>query len=96
MIPGLEGFIWDKGNKDKNLIKHNVTNTEAEEAFFDRDKVVSVDKIHSSKEDRFILIGETKKGRLLFITFTVRENKVRVISARDINRKERRLYEKRT
>lgn len=90
-------FIWDKGNKDKNWLKHRVANRECEEAFFDRDKKFYKDKLHSIiKEDRLILLGKTKKGRFLYMVFTLRNKKIRVISARDINRKEVRLYEKTT
>lgn len=87
-------FQWDKGNNGKNKKKHNVDEKEAEESFFDKEKVIYKDKFHSDKEDRFILIGETKGKRLLYIVFTKRGEIVRVISARDINRKEVLLYEK--
>jgi len=81
-------FIWDKGNKDKNWLKHRVSNQEGEEAFFDENK-----KITKDLEKRYILLGKTKKNRLLFIVFTIRNKKIRVISARDINKKEVYLYE---
>jgi len=90
----VSGFIWDKGNKDKNWIKHRVSNKECEEVFFDQNKKISKDKLHSKKEERFILLGKTKKDRLLYTVFTMRNKKIRVISSRDINRKERFLYEK--
>ena len=89
-------FIWDKANKDKNWLKHKVTNQEIEEVFFDEDKRINRDKLHSNREERFILLGRTKKKRLLFIVFVLRKKKIRVISARDINRKEKNLYEKTT
>jgi len=89
-------FIWDKGNKDKNWIKHKVTNRECEEVFFDKNKKIYKDKLHSIKEDRFILLSKTKKKRLLYTVFIIRNKKVRIISARDINRKERRLYNEKT
>lgn len=92
-------FIWDKGNKDKNLIKHGVTNDEAEQVFFDLDKqeYPSPSSKHSIKEIRKIVVGKTKKGRLLFVVYTVKNNAVRIISARDLNkRKEADLYEKAT
>lgn len=89
-------FIWDKGNIDKNWEKHKVANRECEEVFFDKNKKIYKDELHSNKEVRFILLGKTKKGRLLYTVFTVRKKKIKVISARDINRKERRLYEKST
>lgn len=89
-------FVWNKGNKDKNWIRHKVTNQECEEAFFDEEKKTFKDKLHSKDEERFRVIGETRKRRRLFIVFTVRKNKIRVISARDINKKEVKLYEEKT
>ncbi|MBI2590870.1 MAG: BrnT family toxin [Candidatus Blackburnbacteria bacterium] len=89
-------FAWDKGNIDKNFIKHEVTNEEAEEVFFDKKKVTFPDVLHSSAEERFRVVGKTEKGRILFVVFTKRGDKIRVISARDINKKEISLYEKET
>ncbi len=90
----ITGFEWDNGNKGKNFISHQVTDEECEEIFFDPDKKILKDVLHSGKEERHILIGQTKKQRLMLAVFTVRENLIRVISARDLNRKERKLYEK--
>ena len=87
-------FGWDKWNIDKNKLKHNVNNKEAEEAFYDNKKVIYKDEFHSEKESRNILIGKTREGRLLYIAFTERNGKVRVISVRDINKKEVKFYEK--
>lgn len=89
----LIGFEWDKGNQNKNFFKHHVTDEECEEIFFDDKKRILKDIIHSSREDRYVLIGKTKKNRILFIVFTIRKDKIRVISARDLNKKERKLYE---
>lgn len=86
-------FDWDRGNIGKN-IKHKVEDKEAEEVFFDKKKVIYKDILHSQKEERFIVIGKTKKGRLLYTVFTIRGRKIRIISARDINKKEVKLYEK--
>ena len=88
-------FEWDKGNVGKNK-KHRVEDKEAEEVFFDNKKFIFKDVIHSKKEERFRIIGTTKQGRLLFIVFTIRNKKVRIISARNINKKEVFLYEKKT
>lgn len=85
-------FEWDKGNADKNFIKHKVRNEECEEVFFDPEKRILRDPLHSDREKRHILIGKTKKRRLLFLVFTARRKKVRVISARDLNTKELYLY----
>lgn len=87
------GFEWDQGNQNKNLLLHQVTDEECEEVFFDVKKRILKDTIHSNTEDRYILIGQTKMQRVLFIVFTTRNNKIRVISARDLNQRERRLYE---
>ena len=89
-------FKWDKGNRNKNLVKHGVTDGECEEVFFDSDKKILEDIHHSNKESRYILIGQTKLQRPLFIVFTIRKNNIRVISARDLNKKEKKLYEKTT
>jgi uncharacterized DUF497 family protein len=92
----VEGFEWDEWNRHKSLKKHRVAYEEAEEAFFDERRVVVKDAKHSEKEDRYILLGKTKTGRLLYIVFTVRKKKVRVISARSINKREAGIYEKAT
>jgi hypothetical protein len=89
-------FEWDKGNKDKNWLKHKVKNEECEEIFFDKKKKILKDVLHSGKEKRFIILGKTKKERLLFVVFTIRNKKVRVISARDVNKKEVILYEEKS
>ena len=80
------GFEWDKGNKNKNLTKHEVSNEECEEIFFDSNKKIQKDILHSINEERYIIIGQTRQKRLLYIVFTVRK-KIRIISARDINKK---------
>jgi len=95
-INNLQQFEWDKWNTDKIHQRHDVESSECEEAFFDENKVILRDILHSGREERYILLGKTTKKRLLFIVFTVRKDKIRVISARDINKKERGLYEKTT
>lgn len=88
-------FQWDKGNREKNWDKHRVTNRECEEAFFDNNKKIYPDPRHSEQEMRKIVIGKTKTGKLLFIVFTIRKNRIRIISARKLNkRREVDLYEK--
>lgn len=89
------GFEWDKANI-QHIAQHNVTPSEAEDLFFDTNNVLDEDIGHSIAENRFIIIGKTKKGRLLYQIFTRRGNKIRVISARDINKKEVKLYEEKT
>lgn len=93
-LTSIEGFEWDEGNVLKSWTKHKVNYQESEEVFLDRNLAVLTDAPHSEKEERFIALGKTNRGRLLYVAFTVRGIKIRVISARDINRKEKNLYEK--
>ena len=93
ILPELIIFEWDKGNFDKNLVKHNVTNREAEEVFENNLKFIFMDEKHSQREERYGLYGRTTAERLLFIVFTIKEKKVRIISARAMSQKERRVYE---
>ena len=88
-----EQFEWDAGNQGKNLKKHDVNDEECEEIFFDEHKKILKDTLHSETEDRFILIGKTVAGRVLFVAYTLRTNKIRIISARNCNKKEQKLYE---
>lgn len=94
ILKEISGFEWDKGNQYKSLAKHEVGKEECEEAFFDHNKETQKDILHSVNEERYVLIGMTKQKRLLYIVFTIRKDKIRVISARDINKKELKLYEK--
>lgn len=84
-------FDWDKGNQGKNFVKHKVTDEECEEVFFDPYKKVYNDILHSGGETRYLLVGRTKSERLLFVVFTFRRDRLRVISARGLNKKERKL-----
>ena len=86
-------FEWDEGNAEKNWIRHRVSQTECEEVFFNRPLVVSEDEVHSVGEPRFFALGQTDASRLLFVAYTIRNERVRVISARDMIRSERRAYE---
>lgn len=86
-------FDWDNFNKDKNWIKHKVDFREGEEVFFNKPLKIYPDLEHSSREKRFLGLGRTNKFRKLTIIFTLREKKIRIISARDQNKKERRKYE---
>lgn len=86
------GFDWDKGNIDKNWIKHTVSPSECEQVFFNQPLVIEDDPVHSTTEKRFYALGQTDMKRYLFIAFTVRNNLIRVISVRDMSRKERRVY----
>jgi uncharacterized DUF497 family protein len=91
----ITGFEWDKGNGQKN-IKHGVTPAEAEQIFLNEPLIVLDDLKHSELEQRFHALGQTGEGRLLQITFTIRGTMIRVISARDMHRKERTIYEQET
>ena len=86
-------FQWDKGNLDKNPIKHGITPTQAEEIFTDENLQVNPDIKHSQTESRFIGIGKTTENQILFTIFTFRNNHIRIISSRLTNKKERTLYE---
>lgn len=87
------GFQWDQGNIDKNLIKHEVENWECEQIFFNRPLLVLDDPKHSISEKRWTAFGKTDADRLLIVIFTNRENSIRVISAREMNKKERKFYD---
>lgn len=87
------GFEWDVHNTDKIRARHGVAPTECEQAFFNLPLVIGDDLKHSENENRFYTLGQTDAGRLLFLVFTVQKNKIRVISVRDMSRKERRIYQ---
>ena len=94
-IPEPIAFEWDKFNTTKIRLKHGITSEEAEQPFFN-DYWVQFDTIHSSAEKRYQLLGTNNAGRLLFIVFTIRGNKIRIISARSANKKERNSYDQKT
>ena len=96
IIENASEFQWDRGSKGKNYRKHKFADQECEEAFFDQNKKIFKDILHSNKEERYILLGRTKESRILFIVFTIRHEKIRVISARDLSKKEKKLYEEKT
>lgn len=91
-LSNIEGFEWDKGNLE-HIKKHNVHYRECEEAFFNKPLVVNEDETHSQTEERFRVYGKTNEERSLFMIFTIRNNKIRVISARDQSRKERKEFQ---
>ena len=92
VLLNCEGFQWDKGNAEKNWILHQVTRNECEQVFFNEPLIIADDIKHSQLEKRWYVLGCTDANRLLFIVFTIREKLIRVISARDMNQKERKLY----
>lgn len=93
-IPKPLEFEWDNYNKEKNWTKHQVDYKECEQAFKNKPQTIFEDAIHSLSEKRYILLSLTDKKRQLFISFTIRNKKVRIISARDQDKKERSIYEK--
>ena len=93
ILAGLMGFEWDEGNLSKNWEKHQVSALECEQAFFNKPLIALPDERHSESEPRFYALGQTDSGRRLFVVFTARTNFIRVISARDLSRKERKIYE---
>lgn len=87
------GFQWDAGNAAKNWELHRVSQGECEQVFFNRPLLVAPDLGHSGREPRFAALGKTNAGRCLAVVFTIRGTLVRIISARDMSRRERRIYE---
>lgn len=87
------GFEWDKGNIDKNWIKHGVSPSECEQMFFNQPLVIADDDIHSEQEARWYALGRTDANRLLFAVFTMRKDRIRIISARDMSPRERKVYQ---
>jgi hypothetical protein len=95
-LPGVEGFNWDEANLAKNWEKHRVTPWECEQVFFNVPLVVADDLAHSTVEPRYYVLGQTDAERRLFIVFTIRRRRIRIISARDMSPKERRTYRDQT
>ncbi len=89
----FSGFHWDRGNRDKNLIKHHVENWECEQVFFNRPLLVLDDPTHSVSENRWVAFGKTDTDRFLVVIVTKRNDLIRIISARDMNRREREFYD---
>lgn len=90
LLAGVDGCEWDDGNVSKNLLVHGVTPKEAEEVFLISPARVFRDERHSGDEQRYILLGHTAADRKRRVAFTIRATRVRVISVRDMSRKERR------
>ena len=92
VFAGVTGFQWDEGNSEKNWRRHQVTQAEAEQVFFNRPLVVAPDPQHSSMEIRHFALGRSNEGRHLTIVFTRRADLLRVVSARPMSSRERRAY----
>lgn len=86
-------FDWDEGNYFKSLRKHDVSAQEAEEVFINAPLIISNDGTHSVTEKRYAVYGRTHEDRKLFAVFTLRNRKVRIISVRPMDKKERKIYD---
>ncbi len=91
-LENCTGFDWDEANAHKNWESHPVTPEESEDVFFNEPLVVRGDVLHSRNEKRYHALGHTSIGRRLFVAFTVRGRRIRVISARDMNRNETEAF----
>ena len=91
-LANCRGFQWDEGNAEKNLVAHQVTRSEFEQVFFKRPMVIDECLQQQEREHRYYALGQTDAGRWLFVVFTIRDQLIRVISARDMSRRERRAY----
>ena len=91
-MPDWQGFDWSGGNAEKNWRRHQVGPSEAEQVFFNRPLLTAEDAGHSAGEPRWYVLGQSDRGRELFVAFTIRERLIRVVSARDMSRAERRVY----
>ncbi|MFH1050786.1 MAG: BrnT family toxin [bacterium] len=87
-------FEWDMEKAESNLKKHGISFEESKSVFYDNNGYMFADEIHSILEDRFILIGYSQNNRLLFVSFTERNDNIRIISARKATKQERLNYEK--
>jgi uncharacterized protein len=94
ILANCTGFEWDQGNITKNWDKHSVSAGECEPIFFNRPLILKRDSGHSQFENRYYVLGRTNIDRLLFAVFTVRNDKIRIISARDMTDSEIERYKK--
>jgi uncharacterized DUF497 family protein len=89
----ISGFEWDEGNTEKNKKKHNLDKWQIEEVFFNEPFLIYEDAKHSNNEYRWYAFGKTDNELKLMVVFTIRKSLIRVISARKMNKKERKYYE---
>jgi len=92
ILEQFTGFDWDEGNRNKNWEEHRVSDAECEQVFFNQPLLISPDMEHSEAEERYYIFGRTDQGRRLFVVVTPRQDKLRVISARDMTKHERAWY----
>lgn len=93
IIPKPLGFDWDEGNLEKNRRKHAVTPEESENIFLDSESIILPDDKHSKVEERYLIFGRSQNNRCLLVSFTIRNKKIRIISARRMHREEVNKYE---
>jgi uncharacterized DUF497 family protein len=93
-LSDCSGFDWDEANVQKNWDRHRVTPEEAEDVFFHEPLIVRSDVRHARSEKRYYALGQASSGRYLFVSFTIRRKEIRVISVRDMNRREKDAYGK--
>ena len=86
------GFGWDDGNRGKTWEKHLVADGEAEEVVFNEPLIGGADVAHSGKERRYFALGQSDGRRPLFVVFAIREKLIRVISTREMTKRELRRY----
>lgn len=91
-LKNCRGFNWDEGNATKNWEKHRVSRWESEQVFFNQPLISAPDLDHSEIENRYYLLGQTDFGRKLFVVFTIRNDLIRIISARDMSKKELEVF----
>jgi len=87
------GFQWDEANFQKNWVLHQVTDTECEQIFFNQPLLFGDDEQHSKGEKRYFVLGQSNEGRRIFLVCTIRDKYIRVISARDMSKAERKEYD---
>ena len=86
------GFEWDEGNSGKNWKRHRVSDGECEQVFFNAPLIAIADVEHSQDEERILVLGKTDSGRKLFVVCAVRGDRIRMISAREMTKREREAY----
>ncbi len=94
LLLNCTGFEWDQGNITKNRDKHDVSTGECEQIFFNKPLIINRDKKHSVFENRYYVLGRTDFDRLIFAVFAIRDDKIRIISARDMTSSETERYYK--
>ena len=93
-VESIVGFEWDEGNIHKNEKKHGLKWTTIEEVFFNEPLLIVEDFKHSLGKCRCVALGQNDYKELITVIFTIRDNHIRVISARVMSKKEKVIYEK--